>query len=66
MQLFGSVGIVADFYAHGLVLFKTEERSWELTVIGYRRNDVLRSDLNRACGNAQDVIRRASFGLFEP
>ncbi len=65
MQLLGSVRVVADFYAHGLPLFKTEDRSWELTVIGYRRNDVLRSDLNRACGNAQDVIRRAPFGLLE-
>jgi len=65
VQLFGSIRVIADLYTHGLPLFKTEERSWELAVIGYRRNDVLRSDLNGACGDAQDVIWRASFGLLE-
>jgi hypothetical protein len=65
VQLLGRVRVVVDLYYHGLALLETQQRSWELTVIGYRRNDVLRRDFHRTCSNAQGVIRRTSFRSLE-
>ncbi len=65
VQLFGSVRIVVDLDRYLLTVFEAQYRSWELTVVSNGRDDVFRSDLNRTCGNAQGVIRRASFGVLE-
>jgi hypothetical protein len=61
MQLLGGIGVVVDLNGGGLIFFETQQRSWELTVIRYRRDDMLWRDFNRTCSNTQDVIRCSFF-----
>jgi len=66
MQLLGSVRVVADFYAHGLPLFKNggQVLGTDRYRLSSKRCASERSQPGlRQC--ARDVIRRAPFGLLE-
>ena len=56
VQLLRSVGIVEHVDRDLLTFFEAQERTWELPVVGNRRNDPLRCNLNGARANAQSVI----------
>src|SRR6266403_1744337 len=63
MQLLGCIRVVMHFDRRCLTLFETQQGTWELTVVGDRRNDALWRDLNRTRFDTHGIVCRASFGL---
>ena len=63
VELLGRVGVVVNLYRDRSAFFEPQERSGELAVVGDCGDDVLRRDLNRSRGNAQNVIGRSRCGL---
>ncbi len=57
VQLFGNVGPVVDFDGDRFAFLESQQRAGELTVVGSRGNNPIRSQFHRFDGDVQGVIR---------
>jgi hypothetical protein len=63
VQLFRRVRFVEDIYRHPLTFLKAQQRSGKLPVVGNRRNEMFRRNLNRRRFDVQGIIGGAGFAL---
>src|SRR6266849_8275510 len=63
VQLLRRVRVIVYFDRYRLAFFETKQRAWELPVVGERREDAFRRDLDRTRADAQGIARRACFRL---